>query len=39
MKKERKSRAFNPRYESSLRDTLSGFEHSFEESLTLRIVG
>jgi hypothetical protein len=33
MKKERKSRAFNPRYESPFQGTLSGFEHPFEREL------
>jgi hypothetical protein len=33
MKKERKSRAFNPRYESPLQGTLSGFEHPFDREL------
>jgi hypothetical protein len=33
MKQERKSRAFNPRYESPLQGTLSGFEHPFDREL------
>jgi hypothetical protein len=33
MKKERKSRAFNPRYESPLQGMLSGFEHPFDREL------
>lgn len=33
MKKERKSRAFHPRYESPLQGTLSGFEHPFDRTL------
>ncbi|MDR1097856.1 MAG: transposase [Tannerella sp.] len=33
MKKERKSHAFNPRYESPHQGTLSGFEHPFDREL------
>jgi hypothetical protein len=33
MTKERKSRAFNPRYESPSQGTLPGFEHPFEREL------
>ena len=33
MTKERKSRTFNPRYESSSYGFLAGFEHPFEREL------
>jgi hypothetical protein len=33
MSKERKSRAFNPRYESPLQEKLAGFEHPFDREL------
>ena len=33
MTKERKSRAFNPRYESPRQGILPGFEHPFDREL------